>query len=106
MRQGDDIRVIVDVVDGDGNPIDITAAESIKWQAAANASSMPVIEKSLVNGIEINTPTSFMFDISAPESEILNGNYYHEAEIINDQGLIYTPIYGRLTVSKTLIKPE
>lgn len=106
FRQGDDVRIVVECVDSDGLPVDITDAQSIKWAAARTVNDTAVIQKSLASGITINTPTSFMFDITDVESEALSGNYYHEAEVINDQGLVYTPLFGRLTIPKTLIKPE
>lgn len=106
IKQGDDLRVIVDVVDDDSNPIDITDAQSIKWAVGRKAGGTVLILKSLSSGITVNTPTSFMFDIESEESELLAGSYYHEVEIINNSGLIYTPLFGTLTVQRTLIKPE
>lgn len=106
MKQGDDLRVIINVVDDDGLPIDITQSDSIKWSAARSVNSAAVLEKSLLTGITINSPTSFIFDIESTESELMSGTYYHEVEIINDAGLIYTPLFGQLIIQKTLIKPE
>jgi len=105
LPQGDDARIIVECVDGSGLPVDISGALSIKWAAARNVSDAAVITKTLLSGIVINSPTSFYFDITDTESESLSGNYYHEAEVINDQGLVYTPLFGQLSISKTLIKP-
>lgn len=105
LPQGDDVRVIVECVDGAGLPVDISAAQSIKWSMARNVYSAPIITKTLSSGIVINSPTSFYFDITDTESEQLSGYYYHEAEVINDQGLVYTPLHGQLSISKTLIRP-
>jgi len=99
------VRIIVDCVDGDGLPIDISEVQSIRWAAARSVNDAPVLSKSLGSGISINTPTSFLFDISNTESEPLHGTYYHEAEIINDSGLVYTVLSGKMYLPKTLIKP-
>jgi len=106
MKQGDDLSVIVSVVDGSGLPIDITDAESIKWSAARSVNSVAILEKSIGDGITVNSPTTFIFDITSAESELMSGNYYHEVEIINNTGLVYTPLFGQLVIQKTLIKPE
>ena len=106
IMQGDDVRIEIDAVDSEGLPVDISQAQSIKWAAGRTVNAPIVLLKTLSSGITINTPTSFYFDIEPEESELLSGNYYHECEIINEQGMIYTPLFGQLTVRKTLIKPE
>lgn len=105
LRQGDDARVFVECVDGDGLPVDISGAISIRWAVARSVNGTAIITKSIGSGIIINSPTSFYFDITDTESELLSGSYYHEAEVINDAGLVYTPLFGQMIVPKTLIKP-
>ena len=105
MFAGDDLRIIVPVVDErTREPIDISQATSIKWSMARTVgATTPVLEKELDNGITINNPTSFFFDITNVESSDLTGNYYHEAEVITSQGYVYTVLSGRAYVQKTLI---
>jgi len=88
LRQGDDVRIFVECVDGDGLPVDVSGAQSIRWAVARSVSDPAIITKSIGSGIVINSPTSFYFDISDAESEQLSGHYYHEAEVINDAGLV------------------
>lgn len=105
LRQGDDVRVFVECVDGEELPVDISDAQSIRWAAARGGNGSAIITKSIGSGIIINSPTSFYFDITDTESEAMSGSYYHEAEVINNQGLVYTPLFGQMIVPKTLIKP-
>lgn len=104
MFQGDDLRVIISVYDTLDSPVDITGAQSIIWKLAQSTDDVALITKSLGAGITINNPTSFYFDIESYETQTLFGQYYHEAEIITDQGLKYTGISGHVTIKKTLIK--
>ncbi len=104
MFQGDDLRVIISVYDTQGSPVDITDAQSIIWKLARSPDDVALLTKSLGSGITVNNPTSFYFDIESAETLALFGQYYHEAEIITDQGLKYTGISGHVTIKKTLIK--
>ena len=104
MFAGDDLRIIVPVVDErTREPIDISQATSIKWSLARSVSSPAIIEKTLDDGITVNTPTSFLFDITNSESDPLQGAYHHEAEVVTSQGFVYTVMSGRVTVNRTLI---
>ena len=104
MFAGDDLRIIVPVVDErTREPIDISQATSIKWSVARTVGSTPILTKELDNGITINNSTSFFFDITNIESSDLTGAYYHEAEVITSQGYVYTVLSGRAYVQWTLI---
>ena len=103
MFQGDDLRVICTVRDQTGQLVDISNAQSIRWQAAPRVNDAPVIEKSLGNGLSISSPTGFTFDITSAESAPLSGQYYHEAEVVTDQGLTYTALFGTLIIDRALI---
>ena len=101
---GDDLRVIVTVRDQTGQLVDISDAQDIRWAVAPSVSADPVIEKSLGNGITINSPTSFTFDLTSAETGALSrGRYYHEAEAVTDQGLTYTALSGSLFIDPVLL---
>lgn len=104
LFQGDDLRVIVTVRDQSGQLVDISGAQSIRWAVARSVNAAPEIEKTLGNGISINSPTSFFFDLEAAETaQLARGSYYHEADAVTDQGLTYTAISGRLFIRPVLL---
>ena len=104
MHAGDDLRVIVTVRDQSGELVDISDAQDIRWAVAPHVSADPVIEKSLADGITINSPTSFTFDLTSAETGALSrGRYYHEAEAVTDQGLTYTALSGSLFIDPVLL---
>ena len=104
MFAGDDLQITVPVVDErTGESIDISQATSIKWSLARSVNGPAIIEKTLDNGISVNTPTSFLFNIMNTESDPLQGAYHHEAEVVTSQGFVYTVMSGRVTVNRTLI---
>ena len=104
MYAGDDLRVIVTVRDQTGQLVDISDAQDIRWAVAPNVSANPVIEKSLGNGITINSPTSFTFDLTSAETGALSrGRYYHEADAVTDQGLTYTALSGSFFIDPVLL---
>ena len=103
ISAGDDLRVFVSVEDQNGNPVDILEAQSIRWWAARTVNGPPVIQKSLDDGVTINAPTEFYFDIESSESAPLSRAYYFEAEVITDEGLTYTVQSGTMFVYPSLI---
>ena len=104
LYAGDDLRVIVTVRDQSGELVDISDAQDIRWAVAPSVSADPVIEKSLGNGITINSPTSFTFDLTSADTGALSrGRYYHEAEAVTDQGLTYTALSGSLFIDPVLL---
>jgi hypothetical protein len=104
MSSGDDLRIVIDVYDTDGHPVDISTATSIKWAMAKNQNSTKLIERELGVNLSIASPISFFFDIESADTELLSGNFYHEAEIVTDTGLTYTGVSGQFKIKKTLIK--
>lgn len=104
MVQGDDLRVIVNVFDQSGSPVDISGATSIKWQLARSTNEAADITKSLANSdITITNNTGFYFDILSSETASLSGGYHHEAEVETASGQVYTTLYGRAYIRPALI---
>lgn len=101
IHQGDDKRLIVDVLDED----DITGA-TINWHLAQQPNKEALIEKSTDDDITIAEDIFYIF--LKPEDTLeLNPDilYYHEAELIDDSGNTYTILTGRVSILPALIKP-
>lgn len=103
MRQGDDLRVIVEVVDQSGTAIDISDATEIVWQLSRTTGSAVLISKTLSGGdLNLSGTTGFFFDLLDTETDLV-GSHYHEAELTTDQGLKYTVLRGRVRFERTQI---
>src|SRR5690554_6759017 len=105
IHQGDDLRVIVEVVDQYREPMDIQGAQEIRWWAAKNVRGPVMIEKELGRGsLHLGGPNIFFFDLEPEDTDATPaGSYYHEAEIITAQGRVYTVIVGSLRIEPQLI---
>lgn len=103
MHSGDDLQVIIEVRDQDGQLVDISDAQDITWSLSNSPTTAAIVTKSLGVDISIASPTTFVFDLVPADTSALNGSYYHEAEIITSSGLTYTVLNGRVTIKPTLI---
>lgn len=86
---------------------DITSIEgaTVEWKMAKSVSREPVIEKSNDSGLQINNNT-FTVEILPEDTEDLDtkSDYYHEAELMDEEGNISTVSIGKVTLHPTLIK--
>lgn len=104
MHSGNDRRVLVPVVDQRGDPVDISGAEEITWIISKSAGSSPVVTKTLTGGgVMITNNSTFKFDIVSDDTSGRTGHYYHEAQVVNSDGKIYTPIHGSIRILPTSI---
>jgi hypothetical protein len=107
MFAGDTKILEVTVKDTAGAAVDITGTV-IRWQLAKSVRALvPLIEKSVGDGLEIVDGPTGRFDVTVdPDNTLeLKGNYYHEAEV-DDGGIISTVMTGKATITPALIKPE
>ena len=105
IHQGDDLRVLVRVIDQSREPMDIQDAQEIRWWAARNVRGPALIKKALSEGsLHLGGPSIFFFDLQPEDTESLAaGIHYHEAEIITYQGRVYTVMVGSLRIEPQLI---
>lgn len=106
---GDDKVLRITVVDTANAVVDITDFLEIRWKMARTVHQSPLLEKSLNNGIVIVNGGSGRYDIvlNSPDTEAMRqGDYYHEAECIDEDGNVATVMIGTITILPTLIKPE
>lgn len=86
------------VVDGI-SPVDLTASE-ILYRLSKGVGSMTLISKATGDGIEITDPDSGVFQVEIAEGETdgLEGNYRHTAQLIEAGGRTTTVLTGVVTI--------
>lgn len=112
--QGDSRLIIIGpVVDVDGEIVDLTNAQSVRWWMAKKVTSTGTdifIMKQVGSGL-ILQQTSGQWTILVtldPEDteEIAPGTYYHECEIVDAAANVATVTIGKFVLKDTLIPPE
>ena len=105
MFQGDSKDLVVTVSDAAGQPVDLTGA-SIKWRAApAVDSAVATISKATGSGIVITDAVAGEFTVSLvpADTQTLDGEFYHEAQVTDAAGAVSTVLSGHLTILPALI---
>src|SRR5690625_3025786 len=105
IRQGDDLRVIVEVVDQDNEDMSVQDVQEITWALAENLGQAIEVQKTFTaDEVHLGGPNVFYFDIEPADTEGLTpGYYYHEAEVITYQGRRYTVMVGIVKIEQQLI---
>lgn len=106
VRQGDDLRIIVEVSDQDGDPVNLQDVQEIRWAAASDIGAAVDIKKKLTDTtIELGAANAFFFDLTPADTVgVPAGKYYHEAEIVTDQGKTYTVLHGTMRIVRQLVR--
>lgn len=105
LYQGTTRQLDVLIIDAAALPVDLSAVTAIDWQMAANAWAVPVIIKSLADGITITDEPGGMIAIALlpVDTESLPcGRYYHECRITEDTHI--TKVFtGHVTLLRDMI---
>lgn len=107
---GDTATIRIPVVDGEGQPVDLTGASARWWVAkSVNATAAADIYVKKASGaglsIEISTAGSAVVITLAPgdtEGKAA-GTFYHECEVVDANGNISTVTIGKFILKPTLI---
>jgi hypothetical protein len=109
---GDSKAFMVNVVDDNGNAIDLTGA-SVIWQLAANnwksdPTAMALLVKDSTNAGEILLAAgSFTVNIASGDTAgMTEGTYYQEAQVTLSDGTVGTPLTGTVKIKPNLIAPR
>ena len=108
VHQGDDLRVLVEVVDQDDEDMSVQDVQEITWALAKNVDQPILVEKKFTEGqVHLGGPSIFYFDIEPDDTDGLEpGYYYHEAEVVTYQGRRYTVMVGIVKIDPQLIKEQ
>lgn len=102
---GNSYSKVFTATDEDGLPFDISGATQIIWQASRDATSAPVLQKTLGAGITVVTPASshlgeFSLQLLPGDTQNLSGFYMHQAIVSLPDGTVTTVILGRFQVGR------
>ncbi|MFA5989690.1 MAG: hypothetical protein WC803_08805 [Sphingomonas sp.] len=111
MLAGDSKVITVTVVDETGARYRLTGTQSITWRLARTARSVPILSKTLTDGVTIVTEDAGVdgancgrmdVRIDSADSEPLDGEYFHDCQIVDASGARSTIFYGRANVTPNL----
>jgi len=105
MVAGDTRRLEMEVVDGDGDPVDISGA-SIRWGLWGKGTLH--VSKSLVAGIVVIDAVNGFFDVTIDTEDtqaLAPGYYVHHAEVTNN-GEVATTHEGTVRITRDYLPPE
>lgn len=103
MMSGDSKTLTVNVVDGDGVAVDVSTAAAIVYEIAASpAAATSYVSKALTTGVTVATSTVTV-TLAPADTKDLAGVYYHELEITDASGHVFTAFSGYVTIARDLI---
>jgi hypothetical protein len=114
--RGNSLTIEIRVADKNGLPIDVTPVTA-KWcvarsaQAKANGDLFVEKTNAPAGGITID-PHTDGFDYltvtlrPADTEDLVPGNYYHEAEIVDESGNVFTVCLGKFRLQPAVLPPR
>lgn len=106
MYAGDTKNVEITVTDEEGLVIDLTDCE-LFWELSRIVGVQPpLLDKEIGSGLTVVTAAAGRFDVrlEPEDTESLEGVYYHEAKLVDDQGDVSTILSGWITISPTQVQ--
>ena len=115
MFSGDDLDLVVTVVDADSAVVNITGADPVRWQLGRLATGavigpshpgQPLVSKAISGGIVVASGISGILTISLDDTDtaaLRGGDYYHELEMVLG-GKRTTVMYGVVTLRSDLVE--
>ena len=104
IPRGDYRRIVVNVTDASGDPVDVSGFTQAEYIVAVNVDSAPILTKTLGSGIVLGGDNaSYVITISEADSAAFPRDYiYHEFRLTNgDQG--QTMFAGTFRTQKTIL---
>lgn len=111
MKSGDSKTLEVTVRNANGVPIALAGTSVMTWRLARTARSTPALSKTIGAGITIIATNAAAGEancgrcdivISAVDSELLDGEYFHDCHMIDVAGAHITIFEGRANFTPNL----
>lgn len=102
MVSGDSKTLDIGIVDGDGVAVDVSTAPAIAYQIAASPAATALVTKTLASGITVATSTVSV-TLAPADTASLAGVYYHELQVTDAGGRVFTALSGYVTIERDLI---
>ena len=107
MLSGNTKNIVCAVTDKESGLLKDLTGCNIRWILQNQPTLDNIVSKSLVggveSGIEIIAEGTFIIRLDPSDTEDLGGKYYHECEIEDADGNIFTVFAGRVNIIKTYI---
>lgn len=105
IAQHDDVDVQINMLNSDGNPLDISGFTSLTWVIAENVRASVLIAKTTTNNsLILPSATMALASLTSGETGALPARrLYHELRGINSGGEQQTMLAGRFIVEDTRI---
>jgi len=111
ITRGDDLTVLIPVLDEDGANLDLSGGTARWWvgKTVNSTGANVLIDKSTADVTMTITSASGLYTLTIPiepaDTEALEaGNWYHEAEVITSGGLVYTVTTGTFALGADLVR--
>ena len=109
---GDYLELVVTILDGDGEPVDISGILAARYVITkAGAGDYPIgsalVSKALGSGIAITNGAAGVLTVTIANGDTgaLVGGYRHELEITDADGRVSTVLLGRVVITAQAILP-
>lgn len=104
MFSGEQKELAIAITDDAGAAVDLTGV-TVRWSLARTARSAPLIEKVTGDGIVVTDAAGGACTVTLvpADTEALEGDYYHEAEVTDGAGRPTTVLHGRARIKPNLI---
>jgi hypothetical protein len=102
---GDATSPIFTILDGNGNPINISGVSDIIWTAQQAVGQPILVTKTKISGqitlISGGTSGQFQLNLLAADTSVLTGVYLHQVVLIDGLGNQSTVTLGQMTVGRS-----
>jgi hypothetical protein len=111
MYAGDTRDLVVTLTDQDGVAVDVTTGSVLwrlatkNWQSVDDPSAVLISKTSVTGQITLDVG-KFTVHLLSPDTEGLEGSFYHEAQVTLDDGTVGTPLVGSARIKANLIEPR
>ena len=108
MFSGDDKLLRVTITDANNGdlPFNLTGTTSTIWKAGRTSSSAVKVTKTLGSGITITDAVNGILEITLTPADTaaLQGDYYHELQIVDASGKKRTVLAGTASIDDDLVE--
>jgi len=108
VRSGDDVTLVIKLVDTEGAAVDLTGTE-ITWGLAPSPVVDPRLIKTQNDGVTITDAPNGTIEIElapADTSPLTSGEYHHEVQVVDGNGEVTTFVSDKIEVEETIIDNE
>lgn len=103
MVSGDDKTLSVSCVDNNGDAVTVTGGSASYEIATSVHASTPSISKTSTAGEITLSGSTITITLEPDDTADLDGEYYHELQVTDASGNVYTGFSGTVIIRKDLI---